>query len=168
MSLAPGFFTMSRDGARGLKLAPRPGHERRAHSEVAVARRYLEHGFLDAALRIFGRHAGVVEARDWSRLVERLLERGRVIDAVAVCQTGGIPLPREQLLGFGDRDLQRKDVHGAVRYYELAGADHARWSALVDVLTRLPGHELHALEVAQRHLVTPDGAAAPLTLAVSA
>ncbi len=159
---------MSRDGARALKLAPRPGHERRAHSEVVVARRYLEHGFLDAALRIFGRHVGLVEAGDWSRLVERLLERGRVTDAVAVCQSGGIPLPREQLLAFGDRDLRRKDVHGAVRYYELAGADHARWSALVDVLTRLPGHELHALEVAQRHLVSADAAIAPTTLAVPA
>ena len=133
-----------------------------------VARRYLEHGFLDAALRIFGRHTSVVEAQDWNRLVERLLERGRVTDAIAVCQTGGIPLPREQLLGLGDRGLQRKDVHVAVRYYELAEADQARWSALVDVLTRLPGHELHAMEVAQRHLVSGEGAVVPMTLAVSA
>ena len=131
-----------------------------------VARRYLEHGFLDAALRIFGRHVGLVEAPDWNRLVERLLERGRVADAVAVCQTGGLPLPREQLLVLGDRDLQRKDVQGAVRYYELAEADEARWSALVDVLTRLPGYELQAMEVAQRHLVS--NVAAPMVLAVSA
>lgn len=155
---------MSRDGARALKLAPRAGQERRAHSEVVVARRYLEHGFLDASLRIFGRHVALVEAQDWNRLVERLLERGRVTDAVAVCQTGGIPLPREQLLVLGDRDLQRKDMHGAVRYYELADADHARWSALVDVLTRLPGHELHAMEVVQRHLVSSE---APATLAAA-
>ena len=87
-------------------------------------------------------------------------------DAVAVCQTGGIPLPREQLLVLGDRDLQRKDVHGAVRYYELAEADQVRWSALVDVLTRLPGHELHAMEVVQRHLVSGDVAAAAMPVAV--
>lgn len=133
-----------------------------------VARRYLEHGFLDAALRIFGRHVGLVEAQDWSRLVERLLERGRVTDAVAVCQSGGLPLPRAQLLVLGDRDLQRKDVHGAVRYYELAEADQGRWSALVDVLTRLPGYELHAMEVAQRHLVSGDGPRTPMALGVSA
>jgi hypothetical protein len=155
---------MSRDGAGALKLEPRTKPERRAHSEVVVARRYLEHGFLDAALRIFGRHAALVDPQDWNRLVERLLERGRVTDAVAVCQTGGIPLPREQLLGFGDRDLQRKDVHGAVRYYELARADRARWSALVDVLTRLPGYELQAMEVAQRHLVSADGPSMSLAL----
>jgi hypothetical protein len=159
---------MSRDGARVLRIAPRAGQERRAHSEVAVARRYLEHGFLDATVRIFGRHVGLVEAQDWSRLVERLLERNRVIDAIAVCQTGGLPLPREQLLVLGDRDLQRKDVHGALRYYELAEADQVRWSALVDVLTRLPGHELHAMEVAQRHLVLGDAAASLVPLAASA
>jgi hypothetical protein len=159
---------MSLDAARALKLAPRPVADRRAHSEVVVARRYLEHGFLDAALRIFGRHVALVAPQDWSRLVERLLERGRVTDSIAVCQTGGIPLPRERLLALGDRDLQRKDVHGAVRYYELAEADQTRWSALVDVLTRLPGHELHAMEVVRRHLVPTDAAAAPITLAVSA
>jgi hypothetical protein len=159
---------MSRDAVRALKLAPRPGDGRRAHSEVVVARRYLEHGFLDAAVRIFGRHTALVAADDWLRLVERLLERGRVTDAVAVCRTGGIPLPRERLLALGDRELQRKDVHGAVRYYELADADHARWSALVDVLTRLPGHELHAMEIAQRHLVCADAAASPIAIAAIA
>lgn len=158
---------MSRNAGRTLKINPRPNPDRRAQSEVLVARRYLEHGFLDAALRIFARRAALVAAADWSRLVDSLLERKRVADAVRACEIGGLPLPRERLLALGDADLQRKNVDGAIHHYELAGADSARWSALVDVLTRLPGHELRAVEVTQRHLVAAE-ADEPIALAASA
>src|SRR5262245_783580 len=113
--------------------------DRRTRAEIEVARRYLEHGFVDPAMRIFGRRAAQVDADDWKRLVALLLERGRVTDAVDVCQKGGIPLPTQELLTLGDRELRRKDVDAAVHYYELAGASAERWSALVDVLIRLPG-----------------------------
>jgi hypothetical protein len=158
---------MSRNGERALKIAPRAGQDRRAQSEVMVARRYVEHGFLDAALRIFVRRVTLVVAQDWSQLVDRLLERGRVADAVRACQIGDLPLPREQLLALGDEDLHRRNVDEALHYYELADADQARWSALVDVLTRLPGHELRAVELTQRYLVA-DEAPAAITLAASA
>ena len=118
-----------------------------------MARRYLDHGFIDAAMRIFARRASLVSADDWTHLVARLIERGRITDAVDVSRMGGIPLPRQELLTLGDRQLRRKDVDGAIHYYELAGADLERWTALVDVLTRLPGRELHAMEMAQRHLL---------------
>lgn len=118
-----------------------------------VARRYLAHGFLDAAMRIFERNVAQVTADDWRLLVDRLLERGRIAAAVRVCQAGGVPLPREELLALGDRQLRCKDVDGAIRYYELADADHERWAGLVDVLTRFPGRELQAMAVADRHLV---------------
>ena len=127
--------------------------DRRMQAEIVVARRYLDHGFVDAAMRIFARRAPQVAAADWQQLVVRLLERGRVNDAVDVCRLGDIPLPTQELLTLGDRQLRRKDVDGAIHYFELAGADHDRWSALVDVLTRLPGRELHALEMAERHLL---------------
>jgi hypothetical protein len=130
--------------------------DRRVQAEVVVARRYLEHGFVDAAMRIFARRAPQVTADDWQQLVTRLLERGRVNDAVDVCRLGDIPLPRQELLTLGDRQLRRKDVDGAIHYYELAGADLGRWSALVDVLTRLPGRELHAVEMAGRHLLATE------------
>jgi hypothetical protein len=145
---------MSRDLAAAAKPSPA-----RAHSEVLVGRRYLEHGFLDAAMRIFGRNAACVTGADWDALVERLLERGRVAEAVRACEMGGLPLPRTKLLVLGDRDLRRKDVLGAIHYYELADADQARWTALVDVLTRLPGYELQAVEIAGRHLISPAGGA---------
>ncbi len=131
--------------------APPP---RRAHSQVLVARRYLDNGFLDAAKRIFERNRPDVSADDWQRLVDRLLERGRIADAVQVCQAGGIPLPRATLLAEGDRLLRRKDVDAALHFYELADADPDRWAAAVDLLTRLPGRELHAVEVARRRLVS--------------
>jgi hypothetical protein len=137
---------------------------RRVQSELLVARRYLDHGFLDATMRIFGRRAAHVRREDWNRLVERLLERGRLTDAVAVCQAGGMPLPREQLLTFGDRELRRKDVDSAIHYYELAEANAERWAALLDVLTRLPGREFQAREVAQRHLVPVEEPAPALRL----
>ena len=142
---------------------------RRALSEVMVARRYLEHGFIDAARRIFERNGdtGLVLPDDWSNLVDRLLERGRIPDAVQACQTGNVPLPRERLLDLGDRQLLRRDVQGAIRYYELADANQERWVGLVDMMTRLPGCELHATEVAQRHLVPTESALA-LRLVASA
>ena len=159
---------MSLDKAGAHGPAPRAGQGQRAHSEVVVARRYLADGFLDVAMRIFGRNVAQVTADDWTLLVERLLERGRIAAAVDVCQTGGLPLPRQELLALGDRHLRRKDVDGAIHYYELADADHERWAELVDVLTRFPGRELHAVAVAQRYLVPGDAPAAPLRLAASA
>ena len=134
--------------------------DRRVQAEIVVARRYLDHGFVDAAMRIFARRAPQVAADDWQQLVTRLLERGRVNDAVDVCRLGDVPLPRQELLTLGDRQLRRKDIDGAIHYYELAGADHERWSALVDVLTRLPGRELHAMEMAERHLLADEAPAA--------
>ena len=134
--------------------------DRRVMAEVVVARRYLDHGFVDAAMRIFARRAPQVAADDWQQLVTRLLERGRVNDAVDVCRLGDVPLPRQELLTLGDRQLRRKDIDGAIHHYELAGADRERWSALVDVLTRLPGRELHAMEMAERHLLADEAPAA--------
>jgi hypothetical protein len=158
---------MSFDEAGAHGPASRAGHGRRAQCEVVVARRYLAHGFLDVALRIFGRNVAQVTANDWTLLVDRLLERGRIAAAVDVCQMGGVPLPRQELLALGDCHLRRKDVDGAIHCYELADADHERWAELVDVLTRFPGRELHAVAVAQRYLV-PGEAAASLRLAASA
>ena len=124
-----------------------------ARADLAVARRYLEHGFLDAAIRLLVRNAADVTPADWDRLAGRLMERGRVADAVSICQTGGVPLPRQELLARGDRQLRRKDFDGAIHFYELAEADRGRWSHLVDVLTGLPDRELRALAIAERHLV---------------
>jgi hypothetical protein len=143
-------------GAQSCALRPSPG--RRAHGEVLVARRYVTQGFLDAAMRIFARNVQHVETDDWALLVERLLDRGRIAEAVHVCQLADIPLPREALLAHGDRNLRRNDVDGAIHCYELAEADQDRWSGLVDVLIRLPGRELHAVNVAQRHLVSGSAA----------
>ena len=156
------------DSVGEVRTVRRVGAGRRVQSEIVVARRYLEHGFVDAAMRIFGRHAAQVAADDWNLLVDRLLERGRVADAVGVCRTGDIPLPKEKLLDLGDRQLRRKDVDGAIHYYELGDADHDRWAALVDLLTRLSGRELQAMEVAERYLVPTDAAPVPLRLAVPA
>jgi hypothetical protein len=121
-------------------------------SEVLVGRRYLERGFLDAAMRLFVRNAELVTSADWSRLAERLLERNRIPDAVRVCELGGIPLPRERLLTAADGCLKRKDIDGTVRLYELAGADRERWTRLVDVLTAIPDRERQAIEIVERHL----------------
>src|SRR6185503_16158422 len=95
------------DSVGEVRTVRRVGAGRRVQSEIVVARRYLEHGFVDAAMRIFGRHAAQVAADDWNLLVDRLLERGRVADAVGVCRTGDIPLPKEKLLDLGDRQLRR-------------------------------------------------------------
>jgi hypothetical protein len=114
----------------------------RPHAEVEVARRYLNHGFLDAAMRVFGRHAAQVTPDDWTLLVRCLVERGRIAEAVEVCRMGDVPFPREELLTLGDRHLRRRDIDGAINYYELADADDDRWNVVVDLLSRLPGREL--------------------------
>ena len=121
-------------------------------SEVLVGQRYLERGFLDAAMRLYVRNASVVDAADWTRLAERLMERSRIPDVVRVCELGGVPLPRERMLGLADEHLRRKDVDTAIRLYELGGADRERWVRLVDVLTGLPDRERLAIEVTERHL----------------
>ena len=123
-----------------------------SESEVLVGRRYLERGFLDAAMRLFVRNAELVAAADWTSLGERLLERNRIADAVRVCELGGVPLPRERMLVAADGCLRRKDVDGAMRLYELAGADRERWTKLVDLLTALPDRERQAIEIVDRHL----------------
>jgi len=121
-------------------------------SEVLVGRRYLERGFLDAAMRLFVRNAPAVEPTDWTLLAERLMERSRIPDVVRVCEIGGVPLPRERILGIADEHLRRRDVDTTIRLYEIAGAEHARWVRLVDVLTGLPDRERLAIEVTERHL----------------
>jgi len=120
--------------------------------EVLVGRRYLDRGFLDAAMRLFVKNAELVTAADWTRLAERLLERNRIPDAVRVCELGAVPLPRERLLAAADACLKRKDVDGTMRLYELGGADRERWTRLVDVLTSLPDRARQAIEVVERHL----------------
>src|SRR5207245_1168136 len=78
-----------------------------SHSTVLIGRRYLEHGFLDVAMRLFVRNAAQVEKRDWSLLVERLMDRHRIVDAVRVCEIGGVPVPCAQLLALGEGSLRR-------------------------------------------------------------
>jgi hypothetical protein len=143
-------------------------HNSRPRSEVAVARRYLDHGFLDVAMRIFGRNVAQVRSDDWRLLVDRLLDRGRVAEAVETCRMGGVPLPRRELLALGDRRLHCKDVDAAIHYYELARADQERWTDVVDVLTRLPARELQAIAVAERHLVPRPASVGLLPLVASA
>src|SRR5437667_10800017 len=123
-----------------------------SESEVLVARRYLERGFLDAAMRLLVRNAQLVVGADWNRLAERLLERNRIPDAVWICELGGVPLPRERLLAAADVCLKRKDIDGALRLYELVGVDRERWTRLVDVMTALPDRARQAVEIAERHL----------------
>ncbi|HLK11937.1 MAG TPA: hypothetical protein VKW76_11190 [Candidatus Binatia bacterium] len=118
-----------------------------------VARRYLEHGFLDAAMRLFMRHPAAMHEHDWSLLVERLMERQRIVDAVRACEAGGVALPRERLLALGDELLRRRDYEGTARLYELGAADRERWARLVDLLTALPDQERRAVDLARRHLV---------------
>ena len=121
-------------------------------SEVLVGRRYLERGFLDAAMKLFVRNIGEVTATDWNALVDRLMERNRVTDVVTVCGLASIPLPRERMLDLGDRALRRRDVDAALRFYELGKADRERWSMMLDVLTTYPDRERQAVEVVARHL----------------
>jgi len=131
-----------------------------SESEVLVGRRYLERGFLDAAMRLFVRNAELVTTPDWSRLAERLLDRNRIPDVVRVCELGGVPLPRDRMLSAADASLRRKDVDGAMRLYEIAGADRERWTRLVDVLTGIPDRERQAIEVVERHLGAAPGSGA--------
>jgi hypothetical protein len=135
-------------------------------SEVLVGRRYLERGFLDAAMKLFVRNAPLVEPADWVRLAERLMERNRIPDVVRVCEAGGVPLPRERMLAIADEHLRRKDVDSAIRLFELGDADRERWTRLVDVLTGLPDRERLAIEVTARHLA-PAGQTSPPGLRVA-
>jgi len=123
-----------------------------SESEVLVGRRYLERGFLDAAMKLFVRNAELVTPADWTRLADRLLERNRMADVVRICELGAVPLPRERMLATGDAYLKRKDVSAAMRLYELAGADRERWTRLVDTLTALPDRQRQAVEIVERYL----------------
>ena len=122
-------------------------------SQLLIARRYLARGFLDTAMHLFVRNAGAVRPADWERLVDRLMERQRIADAVRVCALGGIPLPRERLLALGDTRLQGRDVKGAKLLYELGEADLPRWERFIDVLTSSPDLQRLAVEIADRYLV---------------
>jgi len=128
--------------------SPMPARE----SEVLVGRRYLERGFLDAAMKLFIRNAEHVGPEDWTVLADRLMERHRIQDVVRVCELGGVPLPRERLLEVGDGYLRRKDLDATVRLYELASADRERWARLVDVLSGIPERERLAIRIAESHL----------------
>jgi len=64
-----------------------------SQSEVLVGRRYLERGFLDAAMKLFVRNTELVTAGDWTGLADRLMERNRINDAVRICELGSVPLP---------------------------------------------------------------------------
>src|SRR5438876_1953983 len=82
-----------------------------SESEVLVGRRYLERGFLDAAMRLFVRNAELVAAADWTSLGARLLERNRIADAVRVCEPGRVPLPPERMLAAADPRLRIGRAH---------------------------------------------------------
>ena|ERR1044071_5898307 len=131
-----------------------------SESEVLVGRRYLDRGFLDAAMKLFIRNADRVTAADWTKLADCLMERGRILDVVRVCELGGVPLPRERMLELGDLYLRRKHIDDAIRLYELAEADRDRWARLLDVLTVSPDRERQAVEVVERHL-RPDSELEP-------
>ena len=124
------------------------------HSTVLIGHRYLERGFLDVAMRLFVRNAALVEKRDWALLVERLMDRHRIVDAVRACEIGGVPVPRVQLLALGDGSLRRKDFEAAIRLYELGDADRERWAQVVDLLSARPDQERRAIALAERYLVS--------------
>src|SRR3989442_13982320 len=96
------------------------------HSTAFIGRRYLERGFLDVAMRLFVRNAAMVEKRDWALLVERLMDRHRIVDAVRACEIGGGPGPRGQLPTLGGGSLRRKDVQAGIRRYQPGEADRRR------------------------------------------
>jgi len=123
------------------------------HSTVLIGRRYLEHGFLDVAMRLFVRNAAQVEKRDWTLLVEHLMDRQRIVDAVRVCEIGDVPVPCARLLALGDASLRRKDIEAAIRFYELGDADRKRWARVVDLLSARPDQERRAIALAERYLV---------------
>ena len=135
-------------------------------SELLVARRYLEHGFVDAGMTILVRQAAHVSLDDWQLLIERLMERQRIADVVSICALSGASLPRERLLAIGDRHLHRRDADGAIHFYEMAEADRERWSRVVDVLAMRPDRKLRAVSIAARYLVSD--AAVGVTNAVQA
>jgi hypothetical protein len=107
-----------------------------SESEVLVGRRYLDRGFLDAAMKLFIRNADRVTAADWTTLGDCLMEshpRRR-----QVCELGGCRF-RERI-SFGDLYLRRNHR----RYDPLvraAGADRDRWARLLDALTVSPDRE---------------------------
>lgn len=123
-------------------------------SRVLVGRRYIEHGFLDAAMRLFAQNPAVVEPQDWMDLADKMLERDRINDAVRVCMIGGVPLPRERLLALGDGCLKRRDTDRAIQFYQTGTADQERWNRVMDVLTSSPDQELRAIDLAERYLVS--------------
>src|SRR5262249_54275696 len=49
-------------------------------SRVLVARRYVERGFLDTAMRLFAQNSEVVEREDWTGLADKMIERDRIAD----------------------------------------------------------------------------------------
>jgi hypothetical protein len=132
---------------------PSEPRTRHAWSELVVARGYLEHGFVDVAMRLIVRNGARASTTDWRRLVAKLLAGGRIADAVELSGRAGLPVPRAEVLALGDARLRRKDVDGALHWYEVGDADTARWSRLVDAMVDLPGRELQARAVAARHLV---------------
>lgn len=132
-------------------------------SEVLVGRRYLERGFLDAALKLLVRNAEQVAREDWVLLAERLMDRNRVSDVVTICELGSVPLPRQRLLELGDSYLQRRAVDSAIRLFELAEADQDRWLRTLDVLTGLPERQRQAISIVERHLSDSADGAAPTT-----
>src|SRR5262249_37897240 len=103
-------------------------------SEVLFGRHYFERGYIDAVMFLFVMNAVMLGTADGSRIADRLLDRNRIPDVVRVCEPGAVPLPRERMLQSGDLAIRRRDVDGAMRIYELAGADRDRWSRLVDVM----------------------------------
>jgi hypothetical protein len=139
---------------------PRAGH---AWSELVVARGYLEHGFIDVAIRLIVRNGARASTGDWRRLVAKVLAQGRIADAVELSARAGLPVPRAEVLALGDARLRRKDVDGALHWYGVGDADAERWSHLVDSMVELPGRELQARAVAARHLVPPADDAAIAT-----
>jgi len=145
-------------------MALKPMHA--SHSKVLIGRRYLEHGFLDVAMRLFIGNAALVEKRDWDLLVERLMDRHRIVDAVRVCEIGDVPVPCAQLRALGDGCLRRKDFEGAIRLYELGEAERERWGRVVDLLTARPDQERRAIALAERYLVS-EGRPSELSLAAA-
>jgi len=121
-------------------------------SEVLVGCRYLERGFVDAALKLLVRNAEHVSREQWLLLADRLMDRNRVADVVSICELGGIPLPRQRFLELGDSYLRRRSVDSAIRLYELAQADQDRWLHTLDVLTGLPERQRQAIAIVERHL----------------
>ncbi len=123
-----------------------------AEADVFLGRRYLAKGFLDDALRMFMQRPASFTAADWTTLRDRLLARGRIDDVLDVCKAGGIPIPRDELLSIGDEYLRRMDAERAIKFYEIAEADQARWERVIDQLIQRPDRHHQARSIAARHL----------------